>query len=257
MSKRQLTLIRRLDKDRKLHERKWASHLENKFQAYGLRAAVVFRALCNQHRLKAENEFDWTELTGPTLNGLGSLDLDYRPQYLGIARSTYDIINSTMGLGVNLTAEEEYKIIALGGKRMGLIDLPQQTRDAIMQAISEGRANGEGAADIAKRIQDSVEAGPWGSARTRSMVIARTETKYAQNAASLDCYDQAENVTGVMIFDGRLDTSDEECMARDGDIVDIEEAQAMADSEHPNGTLSFAPVVENAYDSATAGAGGD
>ena len=131
---------------------------------------------------------------------------------------------------------------------MGLVDLPQQTRDAIFKAIEEGRSEGEGAAAIADRIQAAVESGPWATSEMRATMIARTETKYAQNLASIDCYENSDTVTGLMVFDGRLDTSDEECMARDGDEVSFEEGRAMADSEHPNGTLSLAPIVDNAYD---------
>ena len=249
MTRQQLRLARRLDQEAKAFSRKWASHLNIKFKAYGLKAKEAFLHLAHVNHLKAQSiEFDWTDLTDATATGAGSLDLDYRPMYLSIARTTYKTINDVLGLSVNMDAQDEQDIIALGGKWMGLVDLPQQTKDAIFKAIQEGRAEGEGAADIANRILDAVAAGPWSTSEMRATMIARTETKFAQNAASIDAYESADNVDSVMVYDGRLPTSDEECMARDGTEVSFDEARAMADDEHPNGTLSFAPIVENAFD---------
>ena len=249
MTRAQLRLARRLAKEAKTFSGQWASHLNGRFKAYGLRAKEIFIHMAHSHSLKeAGDDFDWTDLTEPTQAALGTLDLQYPPMFIKVARLTYKSIEEIFGLGVNLDAPAEYRIIAQGGKRMGLVDLPKQTRDAIFEAIKAGREEGEGAAAIADRIQSAVESGPWATSEMRATMIARTETKYAQNVSSIEAYQSSDSVTSLMVFDGRLDTSDEECMARDGDEVSFEEAQAMADSEHPNGTLSFAPVVDNAYD---------
>jgi len=249
MTRAQLRLQRRLDREAKHFAGQWASHLNARFKAYGLRAKEIFAHIANMHSLKQDgDEFDWTDLTGPVQEALGTLNLEYPPMYIKIARLTYKSIDEILGLGVNLDAPAEYRIIAMGGKRMGLVDLPQQTRDAIFQAIKAGREAGEGAAAIADMIQAAVESGPWATSEMRAAMIARTETKYAQNISSIEAYESTDTVTGLMVFDGRLDTSDEECIARDGDEVSFDEGRAMADSEHPNGTLSLAPIVDNTYD---------
>jgi hypothetical protein len=96
---------------------------------------------------------------------------------------------------------------------------------------------------MAKIIAEKVSAGPWTTAEIRAQVIARTETKYAQNWSSLEAYRQGENITDVLVFDAQLGPTDEECELLNGQTVGLEEAMALMESEHPNGTRSFAPVV--------------
>ena len=88
-------------------------------------------------------------------------------------------------------------------------------------------------------------AGPYrqAGAHYRSYVIARTETKYAQNVSALETYRESGQFTGMLAYDGRLGDTDAECMERDGKIFTFDEVAAEMASEHPNGTLSFAPVV--------------
>jgi hypothetical protein len=76
----------------------------------------------------------------------------------------------------------------------------------------------------------------------RALVIARTETKYAQNISTIERA-KAAGVDKFTVFDGRLGPgrSDVYCMARNNKVVTADQAAAMAASEHPNGTLSFAP----------------
>ena len=78
----------------------------------------------------------------------------------------------------------------------------------------------------------------------RAKVIARTETMHAQRVSALHTYRELDPVAQVMVFDGRLGPTDEECEMLNGQVVTQEEAWALADSEHPNGTRSFAIVFE-------------
>ena len=95
---------------------------------------------------------------------------------------------------------------------------------------------------LADRIELYVEGGPWNTAEIRARIIARTETKFAQNISTIE-RGMAAGVGQFIVFDGRLGPgrSLESHMARHGSIVTAEEATAMAAAEHPNGTLSFAP----------------
>lgn len=174
---------------------------------------------------------------------MGELDtdvLDYSPHYLRTAIETFETIKTIIGLGVNLTDEAETRIMAAGGTRKGLVDIEQQTKDAIYRALKESRDAGEGAYQAALRIRDMVAAGPWSSSSIRSKVIARTETKYCQNQSSLEAY-KSGGITQVEIVDGQLPTSDDECINRNGRIIPIDEASSL--EEHPNGTLSWTPVI--------------
>ena len=174
---------------------------------------------------------------------MGELDtdvLDYSPHYLRTAIETFETIKTITGLGVNLTDENEARIMALGGTRKGLVDIDQQTKDVIFKALKEARDAGEGAYQAALRIRDMVAAGPWSNSSIRSKVIARTETKYCQNQSSLEAY-RSGGITQVEIVDGQLPASDEECINRNGRIIPIDEAENL--EEHPNGTLSWTPVI--------------
>jgi HK97 family phage portal protein len=165
----------------------------------------------------------------------------YEAQYLEVAKAMNDAAESA-GLGASLPDPVARSIIAAGGRRAGLIDLQSQTRQALFDALAEGRSEGEGAGALANRIVDQVEGGPWSSAATRAQVIARTETKYAQNVSTIERA-RAAGVDRFTVFDGRLGPgrSDVYCMARNKRVVTADQAAAMAASEHPNGTLSFAP----------------
>ena len=92
----------------------------------------------------------------------------------------------------------------------------------------------------AKEIARQVPAGPWKSSEIRGRVIARTETHFAQNEASLDTYREG-GFTHVVAVDNQTDFDDADCKERDGQVFTVEEAQGISD--HPNGTLNWAPVV--------------
>ncbi len=134
-------------------------------------------------------------------------------------------------------------IYKTAGRRLGLLDLENETRDAMFEAIEQARSEGLGADAMASRIADLVSAGPWTTPEIRAQVIARTETKYAQNYSSLEAYRSSETVSDILIFDAQLGPTDAECEAINGETVSLEEAQRLMESEHPNGTRSFAPVV--------------
>jgi HK97 family phage portal protein len=241
-------LMHRLDAERKRKVASWTAVLEKRFREYGDLAAETFERVANEYGMKAEP--DWTLLGELTDDHLPAFDLAYEPEYLSIAKQTYESLNTVLGLGVNLSAPAEQRIIAAGGVRKGLIDVARQTKDAIFAAIEQGRAAGEGAAVIADLIREMVGAGRWGSAATRAMVIARTEAKYAQNISTLEAYKDSDTITGVEVFDAQLGPTDEECTARNQRIVTFRVGDLMVENEHPNGTLSLSPYMGELPDDA-------
>lgn len=165
----------------------------------------------------------------------------YGAHYLEVAKASGEAAERA-GLGASLPDPVARAIMASGGRRAGMIDLEGQTRGALFDALTEGRAEGDGAEQLAGRILPYVEGGPWRSAETRARIIARTETKYAQNISTIE-RGRAAGVGSFVIFDGRLGPgrSVPSHIARNGLIASTDEAIAMAEAEHPNGTLSFAP----------------
>jgi hypothetical protein len=83
----------------------------------------------------------------------------YQAQYLEVAKAANDVAERA-GLGTSLPDVVARSILAAGGRRAGLVDLEGQTKDALFQALAEGRAEGEGATALANRIAGMVEAGP-------------------------------------------------------------------------------------------------
>lgn len=241
-------LMHRLDAERTRKVASWTAGLEKRFREYGDLAAETFERIAKEYGLKAEP--DWSRLGEMADDELDAFDLAYEPEYLLIAKATYESVNTVLGLGVNLSAPAELRIITAGGVRKGLVDIAQQTKDAIFEAIEQGRAAGEGAAGIADLIREMVGAGRWGSAATRAMVIARTEAKYAQNISSLEAYKDSDTITGVQVFDAQLGATDEECTQRNLRIVTFEIGEQMVEREHPNGTISLAPYMGELPDDA-------
>ncbi|MDF1778748.1 MAG: phage portal protein [Rhizobiaceae bacterium] len=168
----------------------------------------------------------------------------YEAHYVEVAKEVARA-GELVGIATGLPDPVGRAVAQAGGRRAGLIDLEKQSRRALFDAIAEGRAEGEGAVQLAARIAEHVEAGPWTSVETRSLTIARTETKFAQNVSTIEMA-RAAGADRLTVFDGRLgpDRSDPDHIARDGIIVTADEAAQMAADEHPNGTLSFAPYFD-------------
>jgi HK97 family phage portal protein len=235
-----------LRRDERGHREAFSAVLMPLFEGWGDSvsriAADVLRA--RGEKVFAKNDSDLIRQIIDLLNleaweeGLSSR---YQAQYLAIARKTAAALEEA-GFGTGLPDPVMRQIIATGGSRAGLIDVDAQTRQAIFDALAEGRAQGEGVQALANRIANQVEGGHWGNAETRARVIARTETKHAQNISTLEA-GRAAGVTEYVVFDGRFGAPRSELshIARDGKIVSAADARIMADNMRPNCTLSFAP----------------
>ena len=149
-----------------------------------------------------------------------------------------------MGLSTDLPDTVARSIIAAGGRRSGLIDLSAEARSSLFRALAEGRALGEGVDQLTARIRDQVGGGPWTTPDVRARVIARTETKFAQNASTLGLA-RANGVERFFVLDGRLGPgrSVPSHIARSGSIVTADQASEWVATEHPNGTISIAPYL--------------
>ena len=246
---RRADLIKKLDADRDRLVPIWADELKKEFRRiaddivrlWELEQIQVASGNGNgQHKQVSEAD---RELIDRILLAYKIPPLVYETHYLRVLKQTLETINAVMGLAVMLSEPMEQEIIALGGTRKGLVDLTEQTRSAMYESVAEARAEGEGVRATANRIRDGIEAGPWNSVEYRSEIIARTETRYAQNRSALSVYDEADTVEAVQAFDAQLGPTDEVCMARNGQIMSTIEARSELEEEHPNGTLDFAPVI--------------
>lgn len=229
--------------------------LIEKFIGLGEACATAARSILKSRwaELKAEDEDAQLRATADAIAAGASVDTFndevLRPtleaHYGTVTADTVRTINKNLALNVNLPDDRAREIISQGGKRAGLVDVKRSTRDAIFRALRESRELGEGPQAAARRIRDHVPAGRFRNAgpQYRSQLIARTETKYAQNISSLEAYQQSEAVKGLLAFDAQGADSDADCISRDGMTFTFAEASSELAREHPNGTLSFAPVI--------------
>ncbi|KKK44499.1 hypothetical protein LCGC14_3167020, partial [marine sediment metagenome] len=95
----------------------------------------------------------------------------------------------------------------------------------------------------ARRVRVDIERGRYRDVQTRAKVIARTETAFAQSTSTIERSREA-GVQMAIVFDNRTGFDDDICSAMDGITVTLDEAQALAADEHPNGTRSFSPLIQ-------------
>jgi phage portal protein BeeE len=165
--------------------------------------------------------------------------------FVAVANQVADAMVETMADAVGdafvLSDAAQQQVFASGGTQAGLIDLSEQTREAVFDALAEGRAKGLTADNLARFIADRVEAGPWRDAQTRARVIARTEGANAANTATLATASGMEETEHVQVFDDRIGHGDPGCIEANGKVITIAEAEAIG-LAHPNCTRAFVPI---------------
>ncbi len=198
----------------------------------------------------------------------------YKAHYRLTLETTIGLISDRLGIdvGARLSDAHAQALISGWATRKGLADISQQTRDAVMQALADGRDAGEGAEQLARRIRGYVEgrqmypgvfqayydrakARGWGdeaaeragdrAARMyRSETIARTETKTAQNWSTVEAYEKSDVVESLLVFDGDDCgwTSHDDPDKANGKVVSFEEARQYP-LAHPRCVRNFAPRV--------------
>lgn len=230
----------------------WEDEIEKFFAAMGREIAAAWLelqpTLASRNGQRKQISEEDRSIIDQILLAVTTTGPDFEAHYLRVLRQTHGTIESVIGLGFELADPIERAVVSSGGMRKELIDFTEQTRSAMFDTIASAREEGLGVDAIARRIRDEIPGGPWKSAKTRAQVIARTETKYAQNQSTMEVYTNSENVTGIVIFDAQLGDTDENCMAIEaervaGRVWTIEEANTIPFLDHPNCTRSFAPVV--------------
>jgi len=124
-------------------------------------------------------------------------------------------------------------------------NLDDQTRKEVRRFIAGQLRKSKSPAEIADAVRAKFSEWPgWKADR-----LARTEAMLAYNHGALEAYD-AGGISHVKASDaaiyrrtGDRKRTDPHCIARDGQIFTIAEARAELAKEHPNGTLSFSPVI--------------
>lgn len=155
------------------------------------------------------------------------------PHSAGIAEQVAEGVKETIGKPAKADTFAE-SVADLVRKSVGerITKINETTRDDIAAIIAKGFDDGLSPAEIGDLIE-----GATAFDEARAELISRTETALAYNESALRSYTEF-GVTQVQAIDG---DQDEECAARDGQTFSLEEALSITD--HPNGTLDWAPVV--------------
>lgn len=252
-SRMQSQLLRALVRDEQELVGQFAKDLHDNFVSFGQMCADLYLSMQHEtasngngtgHHFKEADPGVMARLIVASLNT--HFDDTLLRSYDKATKRVIDKTVETLGLVANLTGgvsdEAQHRILSAGGTRRGLIDINNNTINSIFTSINEGNVLGSNPREIARSIRDNVPSGRYVNAGPtyRSQLIARTETRWAQNSSCLSYYRESEEVQKVIALDG---SDDPECAERNGQEFTIDEAESAMEDEHPNGTLTFAPIV--------------
>lgn len=165
----------------------------------------------------------------------------FQKQWRRVLDSTVLTLNRNQ-VPVQLNNHMAQALIDIGARRIGLLDIEEDTKRALLNILTAAREAGLDPRSTAKMIEDKVPAGRFVNAgpKYRAELIARTETLNAQRYSSLKCYEESPVVKEVEASDGE---GDPVCAFRNGNTFSFEEAANELNNTHPNCVLCFGPVV--------------
>ena len=239
LTQAQARIARAMDQIKKVAGGRLELRLRTFLGAIGAAAAAAYRNSAKSDQDELHVEAVMSSINFPArkqeLRGImGS-------HFVAVHKETVSVL-AGMGIGVDLPDAVQLEILAAGGTRAGLVNLSQGVTDRALAVIRAGREEGQGVEEIARQLREVVPAGKFGTAAQRARTIARTETREAQTQSALRCYRSAEGIDQVMIIDGRLGDTDEDCQAMNGQTMSFDDARAALSAEHPNGTRDIVPV---------------
>lgn len=164
--------------------------------------------------------------------GAGEIAYMAAADQLGLTGLVFDLANPHVGKVRDLLAQQVTKITE---------ESKRQIQDVITNGLNDGK--------LINAITDDIGALFDGWTTSRAQTVARTESMLSYGHASAAGYRQSEVVDRIQCFDN-LDHTDDygaedglSCATRDGFVDTLDSAELHIRSEHPNGSLSLAPVV--------------
>ena len=191
-------------------------------------------------RMKAEPE--WFDLAAEE----EALRNVMREIYLEVGRGALQVVSNRVERFVQPDFVKAVldDLLGYGGSR--ITQITERTREALVSELSEGVRRGYSISQLIDGVPSEsyngvqkalLDNGVEVFGDLRAETIARTETALSYNRAALTGYDRF-GIREVVAFDGDKDA---QCAARDGVTFALDDAQNITD--HPNGTLDWAPVV--------------
>lgn len=162
----------------------------------------------------------------------------------GVIDDLLAALAATLGIDAGLPSDARQALLDEAAARVELLRLEETTERRARERIQAGLAAGLSLAAISEGLGRDLAAGRFTDLASRAAAIGENETLDSQRRAALAIYRQTRGVTGVRCVDGQLPTSDEICIARDGLVYSLADADTITAGEHPNGTLRWVPVLE-------------
>lgn len=164
--------------------------------------------------------------------------------YLTTGEAAAEAASSVLGVAIDWTLSNPN--IARVQRQLGLrvVGISDTTRDDVARIITESLQEGVTLDELAARLTGQFEE----TYRNRAMAIARTESQFAYNTASIVSYQESGVVNEAELADNIDHDTDPgsdglTCAERNGLVVALADVQRHIDAEHPNGSLAVLPVV--------------
>lgn len=126
-----------------------------------------------------------------------------------------------------------------------IVGINETTRQDVAAIVADSLNEGVTLDELASRLTNQFEE----TYKGRAMTVARTESMYSYGQASATSYAESGVVSEIELLDN-LDHVDDygasdglTCAERHGLVVPLSDAGKHLDAEHPNGSLSIAPVI--------------
>lgn len=183
-------------------------------------------------------EIPWDDLDQEMLRELNAL-------YAAAGELAASGVGTAVGFEVSWNVANPWVRQTLAELAQRVIGTNKTTRQDVSALVAAGLDEGLSLKDIASSISGLFEE----TYRGRAMTIARTESMYSYGLASLMGYRVSGVVDQVELYDNPEHDTDPSpidgltCAQRNGLKVSLDQARVHLDSEHPNGTISLAPVL--------------
>lgn len=166
---------------------------------------------------------------------VGLLTETLEPLQLDALEQVRRLVSAELGLSFQLDDAATRQFLRSAGINIG--GITDHTRAQVQDALIAGQQEGEGIAQLARRLRDL----PSFNA-ARATTVARTELALSSLEAAYASYKASGVVTGIRILDGDFDDA---CAARNGTVLTLDQAAGAPRLLHPNCTAAWAPIVSD------------
>lgn len=209
--------------------------LENRVMDAANRSAVL---VGGRFELRALQDVNWDreqDELGKALSKVHRIAME--AAYVGLG----DQIG--VGISFDLANPNLRRVADTLAKRV--VGINETSQSLIQDVVTSGLEEGVGLDGISANLQTMFD----GWKNWRADMVARTEAKDAFAGASIAGYKDSGVVDRAQIFDNPDHDEDYgasdglTCAERDGIVVDLDEAFAHVEADHPNGSATVAPVL--------------